>query len=131
MVGDNGQSVRELFRASARRVQTYERPGFGPFTVRSLTEGERARNEARFLDKDGVYDRRLAYLQRPSLIVLMSSTEDGKQLLPQSAEKDVMEMDAGLTAAMYEACLEHLGSYSVDDAKKNSSETPSAASPTA
>ena len=115
----NGHVGASAFVPAPRRIAEYTIEGFGTFYLRSLTEQERSEWESEHLDAHGMYDRSKAYRQKPSLIMRMVCDKDGDLLLPTDCLKNLLGMDSSVTSALYDACLQHLGTATIEEAVKN------------
>jgi hypothetical protein len=125
--------TREQFLGSfQRRYRTVE-TAIGPLRIQNLNEGEKAAWQDAQYSKDGKLAESWLSKSRRRLIVACLVDDAGSVLLqPGDAEK-LKELDSSVTAALGDACSEHIGMTKGEqkELEKNSDEAPAAASPTA
>lgn len=105
--GLDGARLRGLMQAT-RRLQTYDVPGVGPVTIRSLTERERADLEIAARDDPASL--------RCRMIVAAVVDQDGLAVFSAGDVEAIGQMDSRITMALSEAVGDHCGVLDADPA---------------
>lgn len=122
MTEGNGFSAQALLGATRRRYREFEVPPFGKYRIRSLTERERSQMEGDQLSKKGEFSKQKLMESRRRLIAWCLVDGDGERLIGDDQIPQLEEVDSLLTAAIYDACLDHCGfsDADIEDLAKNS-----------
>lgn len=116
-------SREELLKRRPRRTKVVEVPELGGhLIVRALTEGERSRFEASFLNAKGVPRRDLIEEARARLIVESVVDEGGNPVLSLEDLEQLQDIDAAITARLYDEARKISGfdERDVEELVKNS-----------
>lgn len=117
-------ATRESFlRPFSPRYTTVDLPVCGlTVRIRSLTELERTQYENSRYSRDGKLIPGRLEDAKARLICLCAVDDSGAQLLKAGDEQAVLQMDSADTAALYDACWDHVGfaiKKSVENDAKN------------
>ena len=109
----------------ARRFVEVVAPGFehiGKLRFRSITERERSQYESHMLTTKGMVKLEKLEQQRQRLIAMCWVDGEGNPNLSISESHKLQDLDAKLTAYMFDVCSEHCGltREDFDELEKNS-----------
>jgi len=110
--GYAGKAV--LLGANKRRFVDIDVPDVGRFRIRSLSELERSKYEAGFLDAKGTPKTARLIEGKIRLIILCVCDVEGLQLMSNADAVALGGVDSVITNVMFEACQDHCGFTNAD-----------------
>lgn len=120
MSEENGYADKsQILAANKRRFADVDVAGVQRLRIRSLTEKERSKYEADFLDTEGKATNLVTGKAR--LIILCVCDASGRRLFSDADIAAILEMDAVVTNSITDACRSHCGftDADVEDLAKN------------
>jgi len=122
----------QLLGSFVRRYRTVETP-LGPVRIQNLNEGEKSLWQDAQRGKDGILIPGWLGKSRRQLVVACVVDESGKRVFQNGDAEGLKGVDAGIVAAIADACSDHIGLPEAEkrELEKNSDGAPAGGSPTA
>ena len=121
----------KLLGSFQRRYRTVETP-IGDVRIQNLNEGEKSLWQDANYSKDGKLVDNWLSKSRRRLVAACLVDDDGNRLLQAGDEVKLKGVDAGIVAAIADACSDHIGLPLAEqkELEKNSDGAPADGSPT-